>query len=245
MEIFWYTSDTVPDGLGFSLFSSAHLLWLGAFLLITVGCCFLYRRLSPKGRKAFRRMTALLLIADELFKLIPMLVMGVFHVKYLPFQLCSINIFLILWHAWKPNKLLGSFLYTVCIPGAVAALLFPTWTKLPGWNFMRIHSFSVHILLALYPIVLTAAGEIRPRLKEVPRCLLLLLGLACVALVLNLLWDTNFMFLMEVSKGNPLYAFEQMWGNHLLGFPVIIAGVILVMYAPIELYQLVRKKIKM
>lgn len=244
MEFFWCTSDTIPKGMGFTHFSLPHLLWLAAFVLITVVCCLIYRRMGQTGRERFRKSIALLLVADELFKLIPMLIMGVFRVKYLPFQLCSINIFLILRHAWKPGKLLGSFLYTVCIPGAIAALLFPTWTKLPGWNFMLIHSYAAHILLAMYPIVLTAAGEIKPRLKDVPKCLLLLIGLACVALVLNLLWDTNFMFLMKASKGNPLYYFEQLWGNHLLGFPVLIAAVIFVMYAPIEICHAIRNKSK-
>ncbi len=244
MQYFWYTSDTIPDGLGFSHFSLPHLLWLGALLLITVVCFLIYRRLDERGRSCFRKVTALLLVADELFKLIPMMIMGVFHVKYLPFQLCSINIFLIVWHAWKPNKLMGSFLYTVCIPGAIAAMLFPTWTKLPLWNFMLIHSYLAHILLILYPVILTAVGEIKPRLRDVTKCLLLLLALAGVALILNLLWDTNFMFLMRADAGNPLAIFEKLWGNHLLGFPVIIAGVVLVMYAPIELYYLAKGKQK-
>lgn len=106
---------------------------------------------------------------------------------------------------------------------------------------MCIHSFTVHILLVLYPVVLTLCGEIKPSIRELPRSLLLLAGFALLALALNLWWDTNFMFLMSASKGNPLYWFEVNCGNHLLGFPVIIAGVILVMYAPVELYRHLRK----
>jgi len=48
--------------------------------------------------------------------------------------------------------------------------------------------------------------------------------------------------LMSADPGNPLYLFEQMWGNHLLGFPVIIAGVLLVMYGPLELIRKIKKK---
>ena len=198
--------------------------------------------MGEKGRGVWRKTVALLLVADELFMSIPMMVMGIFHVKYLPFQLCSINIFLILWHAWKPNKTLGNFLYTVCIPGALAALITPTWTKLPWLNYMFFHSTSAHILLIMYPLTLTVCGEIKPRLKQVPKSLLLLLALAGLALVLNLCLDTNFMFLMSVTKSNPLYFFQELWGSHLLGFPVIIAGVVLVMYAPIEIYYKVRRK---
>lgn len=242
MEYFWYTSDTIPKGLGFSHFDGLHLAWLAAAVVIITGCCLLYRGMNQKQRSIFRKVIALLLVIDELFKDIPMIVMGIFDVKYLPFQLCSINIFLIVWHAWRPNKTLSAFLYTVCIPGAIAALLFPTWTKLPAVNYMSFHSFTAHILLTLYPVVLTAAGEIKPRLRDVPKCLGLLACLAGVALALNLLWDCNFMFLMSVGKSNPLYIFEKMWGEHLLGFPVLITAIVIVLYGPVEIYHKLKKK---
>ena len=181
-----------------------------------------------------------LLVLDEVYKQIPLFVNGLFTLGYLPLHLCSINIFVIAFHAIKPTKTVGNYLYTVCIPGAMAALLFPTWNALPGANYMLIHSFTVHILLALYPIVLTVAGEIKPELKELPKALLLLTGLAALALICNLLMNANFMFLMYAEPGNPLYLFKEMWGSHLLGFPVIIAGVLLVMHTP----WVVAKRIK-
>ena len=149
MDSFWHTSDTVPNGLGFSHFDALHCSWLLAGVLAIGISCFAYLRMERRGRACFRKTIALLLIADELFKLIPMLILGRFRVEYLPFQLCSINLFVIGLHAWKPSKLLDNFLYTVCIPGAVAAMLFPTWTKLPPVNYMLIHSFTVHIMLIL------------------------------------------------------------------------------------------------
>lgn len=241
MDYFWYTEETIPPGFGFSHFDAFHLTWLAAGAAVIVLCCFLYRKWDDRTRSIFRKTVAVLLIADELFKLIPMFIYGTFLLKYLPFHLCSVNLFLIAWHAWKPNKTLDNFLYTVCIPGAVAAMLFCTWTEMPAWNYILIHSFTVHILLILYPVVLTSAGEIKPEVKEVPKMLLLLAGLGCVALVLNLMWDTNFMFLMEADKGNPLEFFENLWGDHRLGFPILIALVIAIMHGPI----IIKNKLKM
>ena len=40
------------------------------------------------------------------------------------------------------------------------------------------------------------------------------------------------MFLMYADPGNPLYIFEQMWGNHLLGLPVLMAAVVVIMHGP-------------
>ena len=232
MEHFWKTVEVIPEGIGFDHYGTLHLCWLAAFVLLTVLNCVLYRKLGQKGRKIWRIAVAALLVLDEVYKQIPLFVNGYFTLGYLPLHLCSINIFVIAFHALKPNKTVGNFLYTVCIPGAMAALLFPTWNALPGTNYMLIHSFTVHMLLAMYPIVLTVAGEIKPELKEIPKALLLLLVLAAIALVCNLLMNANFMFLMDAEPGNPLYLFKELWGSHLLGFPVIITGVLLVMHTP-------------
>jgi len=232
VEHFWETVEVIPDGIGFSHYGTLHLCWLAAFAVLTVLNCILYRKLGEKGRKYWRIIIATLLVLDEIYKQIPLFINGYFTLEYLPLHLCSINIFVIAFHALKPTKIVGSYLYTVCIPGAMAALLFPTWNALPGANYMLIHSFTVHILLAMYPIVLTVAGEIKPKLKELPKVLLLLAGLATVALICNLLMNANFMFLMYAEPGNPLYLFKELWGSHLLGFPVIIAGVLLVMHTP-------------
>lgn len=242
MPYFLDTVDSIIDGVGFAHFGTLHLLWLSLFVAFTAANCVWYRRLGKKGRSIWKKTVAVLLIADEVFKDVMLIIGGQFSAGYLPFHLCSINIFIIAFHAWKPGKLLNSFLYTVAIPGAIAALLFPTWTALPLGNFMHLHSFTVHILLAMYPVVLAFAGELNPQIRDIPKCLLLLVAMAVPIYGLNLLLDTNFMFLMWADKGNPLYLFEQLWGNHLLGFPVIIAGVLLVMYGPIVLIQKFRKK---
>lgn len=242
MQHFWDTAETIPEGVGFSQFGLFHILWLAAGIALIGLFAVLYQRMGTVGRSRWRKTIALLLLADELYKLIPMLITGRFLPDYLPFHLCSVNLFLIAWHAWRPNKVLDNFLYTICIPGALAALLFPSWTSLPEANYMVIHSFTVHILLVMYPVALTAGGEIKPQIKLLPKLLALLGALAVVALGINLIAGTNFMFLMEVEPGNPLYLFQELWGSHLLGFPVIITGILAVMYAPWGIARLVKKK---
>lgn len=244
MAYFFDVTETIPDGVGFRHFDMLHLLWLFAFVVITVKNCIWYRRSSSEGREKWRKCVALLLIADELFKHTMLIISHNFNLGYLPLHLCSINIFLIAFHAWKPTKTVGGFLYTVCIPGALAALLFPSWAALPLGNFMHLHSFTVHILLAMYPIVLAVGGDISPRAKDIPKCLLLLLGMAIPIYIINVLFDENFMFLMYAEAGNPLYIFEQMWGNHLYGFPVLITAVLVVMYVPLVVYRKIKKKPK-
>lgn len=233
MKYFMDTTETIDSGVGFPQFGLLHMIWITIFVVICVASILWYKKQNENNRKIWKVTVAILLLMDELFKVVMLVFGGRYTPSYLPLHLCSINIFVIVFHAWKPSKIAGGYLYTVGIPGAIAALLFPSWTSLPLINFMHLHSFTVHILLALYPITLFAAGELQPKVKKIPQYLLLLLAMAIPIYFVNLLLNTNFMFLMHADEGNPLLLFEQMWGNHLYGFPVIIAGVLLVMYAPI------------
>lgn len=238
MNSYWLeTTDTIPSGVGFAHYDALHLFWLAGFVLFSLAVCLLYRRCGTNRRSLVRKVFACAIVADELLKMAVLTIGGNYTVNYLPLHLCSINIFLIAYHAWRPNRTLDNFLYLVCIPGALAALLFPTWTALPLQNLMHIHSFTVHILLCAYPIMLLTGGDIRPDWRTVPKVLGLLCGLACVALAVNLALGTNYMFLMEAEPGNPLAWFEEACGNHLVGFPVLISAIILVFYGPLTLWQ--------
>ena len=239
MSNFLHTSDTIPEGLGWAHFCPMHLAWIAGAVAVTLVLSLLYRRCDEKQRSVMRKVLALALIADELFKMVCLFIGGNYEPTYLPLHLCSINIIFIAIHAWKPGKLLDNFLYGICIPGAVAALLFPTWVKLPPTSFMYWHSFTVHVLLLAYPIVLTAGGDIRPNARELPKCLLFLLALAVPIYGVNLLFDTNFMFLMRAGDGNPLQIFETLLGSHLWGFPIIGAAVLLAIQVVIVV---IRKK---
>jgi len=234
------TEETISAGQGFLRFGACHLGWLAAFVLFVLFGCILYRRLDVRGRRRMRIVLAGALIVDELLKMAVLLIGGTWLPRYLPVHLCSINIFVIGWHALRPSRTLDNFLYTVCMPGALFPLLCPTWDTLPITSLMHIHSFTVHILLAAYPILLLVGGDIRPDPRCLPRSLGVLGLLGLVALGVNLVFDTNFMFLMEAPAGTPLIWFEQVCGNHLFGFPVIIAGLLLVMYAPILLRRKTR-----
>ncbi len=221
-------------------------LWLFALRRAAFGdACAVYclcraelQALQGGGREeagAAAKLFAVLLLADEAFKQIGLQIGGNFNWDYLPLHLCSINIFLIALHAWKPNRLLDNFLYFICIPAATAALLFPTWTSLPATNFMFWHSTSVHILLAAYPIMLFSGGEIRPSVRYMGKCFLLLLAMAVPIYCVNLLLDTNFMFLMYAPDGNPLAWFRDRFGYHWIGFPVLLAAVFALMDVPVLL----------
>jgi hypothetical protein len=108
VEHFWKTVEVIPEGIGFAHYGALHLCWLAAFAVVAVLNCILYRKLGQKGRKIWRIVVASLLVLDEIYKQIPLFVNGLFTLGYLPLHLCSINIFVIAFHALKPTKSVGN-----------------------------------------------------------------------------------------------------------------------------------------
>jgi hypothetical integral membrane protein (TIGR02206 family) len=242
MEYWLDTSETIADGLGFSHFDGLHLTWLLIGVVFIAALCVYYRRQDRPRRDRLRRIVAGAVVADEVFKMAMLFIGGRYDASYLPLHLCSVNIILIAVHALRPGVTLDNYLYTVGIPGALAALLFPSWTGLPLINFMHLHSFTLHILLVAYPVMLLSGGDLKPGWRHIPRCIGLLALLAMAALAVNLMLDTNFMFLMSANKGNPLYIFRQLFGDHRVGFAVLIPAILLVMYTPLELIRKLRNQ---
>ncbi len=239
MQYLLATTGTIEDGVGFAMFDLCHLTWLAGFAAFAAACCLIYRRLGEDGRRRMRHAMALAILADEALKMAALLIGGNFTVNYLPLHLCSINLFLIAWHALRPSATLDNYLYAICVPAALAALLFPNWTALPPSSLMHIHSFTFHILLATYPLMLLAGGDIRPQVRTLPGVIALLFALAGIAAAANEMLGTNFMFLSYATRSNPLYFFEKHLGNHLWGY--VILGPLLIgsMYAP-QIIQAVR-----
>ena len=242
MSNFLHTSDTIPEGFGWTHFCPMHLAWIAGAVAVTLVLSLLYRRCDEKQRSVMRKVLALALIADELFKMVCLFIGGNYEPTYLPLHLCSINIIFIAIHAWKPGKLLDNFLYGICIPGAVAALLFPTWVKLPPTSFMYWHSFTVHILLITYPVMVTVGGDLKPDWRQLPKSLLFTFCLALPIYIFNMVFDTNYMFLMYAEAGNPLLLFEEWFGNHLIGIPVLGAVFIGLMYGILYLCRRLSKE---
>ena len=237
MHMFFVTSENIPEGVGFQAFGPTHIIWLLAGLVLWIGTCVFYRKLSADKRKIMLTALGAYIFLQEMAKNLVLIVLGEFSWGYLPFHLCGINILLIAFDTVKQTKVVRSFLYYFAIPGAALALFFPNWTKMPVWNFFHIHSFTIHILLVLYPLLLVTTNQAPTDLKSALRGVLLLVAMAIPVYFLNLLWDTNFMFLMKPDSGNPLEMFEKLLGSHLWGFPILLPVVIAVMYIPTRIFK--------
>lgn len=239
MEPFAYLfacSETIPAGLGFPLFGTGHVTWLLAIAAVCILVCRAYRRRDEKGRLRIRRVLSTLLIADELLKIGVLSATGCYTAEYLPLHVCSINIFICLWYTLKPNRIAPEILYALSLPGAIVALCVPTWVRLPFLNLMSFHSFSVHGMLLLYPLLLLAGGEYRPSLGRLWIPGLFVAVLSPALYLFNCRFSTNFMFLNGTEENIVLETVQGVAGErfYIAGLGVLVLLVWLLFYLPWE-----------
>lgn len=256
MKYFWDIVETIDREScpGFEHFHWQHILWLVIFLAFVFVFSVIYRKagacslcsetghgVRPEGcrapycRKHIKALFSLVLIADAIFKFVIVVVNHVPILNYMPLQLCYISVILVIIHAFLregtvAHRYIGNFLYLVGLPAGLSALLFPAWKALPAFaNAMSLHSFSSHIIFVSYIVMLLVSGEIRPEPKTawVSVSALILMSLGVYAF--DVAFDMNYMYLLRLSAGSPLAPFEAL-GDYRLGYAIILAALILVMY---------------
>lgn len=221
MSNFLYVVRSAPAGIGMGSYSAGHIFWLLLSLAALFFATRYYRRADGQGRRRMRRNIVIAMFADEALKWLVTIPTGQWNWAYLPLHLCSISIFVALLHYLTERPLTEEFLFAVSLPGAAMALLFPNWTNLPFFNIMPIHSFSIHILIVMYPCLLLAEG-FRPDIRHLPRLSVYLVAGAALAYLVNSILGTNLFFMNGANEGNPLSILEKYVGPwYRLGFIVL------------------------
>lgn len=238
MEDFWKSVQTIQaergaDYRAFTLFSATHWAELLGAAVVILLCAVIYHHCKEVTRHQILRAVFVLMLADEFMKQAVLLYTGQWNVTYLPLHLCSINIFVCWYDAVHDSCRSKEILYALCFPGALAAMLSPSWQKLPVWNLMHLHSYSIHVLLILYPVLLLAGG-FRPQVHHIRWALAFLCATATPVFFLNRLLGTNFFFLNH-PQGNAITVFfAHCLGEHfyVFGFLPVFAAVWVLLYLP-------------
>ncbi|MDR1541134.1 MAG: TIGR02206 family membrane protein [Clostridiales bacterium] len=236
--------DVKPPESGFKLFGFEHLMFLASIAIGIAVMCLAYKRLDPKKQSIMIKATALLILLLEAVKQgIIFFSLPVYPVTQLPLHLCGLSIFIEAIHAFHPTKTTGEILYSLGVPGAVAALLFCNWTMYPIANFNCLQSFIIHGLHIGFTLMLLFSGQIRPSFKNIWRPALFLLVVVPPIYFLNKALNTNFFFVNAGSEGSPLEILIDLMGNpgFLAGFAGLLFVVWVLIYLPFIITDLRRR----
>ena len=226
------------SGAGFDYFGPAHLGYLACSVVLIGVLCAAYRRL-PSGTAwgSPRRTMQLVIAAIPLAMLASRDVMmyhaGVFDPNWWPLHSCNICELLMLVYALKPNQLCGESLATMGIFGALAALLFPSWSYCPPFTWPSVCGSTEHTLIISFTAMVVTGRDYEPSVKRIWMPLVLFGLYVPAAYAFNKAFDTNFMFLNAPPGGSPLVAVAELFGSagYIVPLVVVVVACWLALYA--------------
>lgn len=240
LQYFFTPEAQLPAGVGFDLFGWQHFTVLGVLTAVSAPVVAAGCRMTERCMLRLMRVLSVAMVVSELLRCLTLAVLGAYSVGYLPLHLCSFSMFICLYWAWHPDSDGGGqMLWSLVLPGALAALLFPDWTGMPVVHFQSLHSFIYHAMLVQFVLIAVISGRARPRMGSLWKALVFL-GIAAAAVYpINCLLGTNYMFLNRPVPGSPLVYCARLpgsWG-YLLGYALLATAVLVGMNLPFFLWE--------
>jgi uncharacterized membrane protein YwaF len=113
----------------------------------------------------------------------------------------------------------------------------------PVFSYFNLHSFFIHFLMFVFPLLLISAGEMRPRLTDLWRSVIFLVVVLPPIYFLNHALGTNFFFLNLAAPGSPLEPLQALgMPGYLFGFAGLVLVFWLILYLPWMIKSVMEKR---
>ena len=230
---------------GFQIFDTIHLRWLVFILIFIIVNCYFYIRGSSGWRLQWQKIVFWALLIFEILKQIYLVITDQYSYWSPPLHLCGFGIFIIGIHVYFANRTTSTLLFSLTLPGAVIALVFPGWATDPVGGFLHIHSFTFHALLVVYVVALLLTNELQLKLFDLWRAVLFLIMTVPIIYIYNQSFGTNFMFLNRPVVGTPLqWLYDKFGAGGYIGSLIAVLLILwLIMYSSKSLFDLMKRKI--
>ena len=223
----------------FSLFGADHWVTLAVAFSVCIAVPILGRALSDKGRIRLAWSIGGALVVEELFIKLPVRV-AIFDFplsQELPLHLCRLGALAGAWLMFTRSSWAFDLVYFWAFGGGVLAVLTPDIRiGPPHMIFLLFYvGHTLEILAVTYAMVVFG---LRPTFRSVVRCLLVTQLLVVVLYPLNLLLDSNYLFLNRTPvEASILDSLGSGW-QYLVALELLAAFFILLCYVPFFLWDL-------
>lgn len=214
--------------VAFEPYAAAH--WT-AVALVLIGAIALYR-FGRYDRGATAGWIALLLLAHEVTNVA--VHVGLYDYSWrsaIPLNFCRANMLLCAYMVWRRSYGAFEIAYFWAVVGAPVALLAPALTE--PFPHPLFFTFFIGHGLALFAVLYAiAAFGFAPRLVSVAKSFAAAVLLAVIAIPVNTMLDTNYLYLGAPPQQSMLVNLFEPWPGYLAGFAVLglVAG--FVAYVP-------------
>ena len=208
---------------GFSLYGTAHICWLILLAVLTGAICYAFKKTLAKAgaeeqgsraRKTWLAAAGGITLILHLAQLVWWQLDGSLNRYTLPVHVCALAVyllvlFLILRGCGCRARFPEAALFFPCLPGAVAAILFPDWTDYPPFGTLSCLGFLGHGAIVVAILLAIKAGFIRPSWRLAPYSVLFLALYAAIMIPVDRAYGLNYGFLIEPVPGSPLAWIEE------------------------------------
>ncbi|TNF78821.1 MAG: TIGR02206 family membrane protein [Gammaproteobacteria bacterium] len=213
----------------FVLFGQAHLVTLALTLILGLLIARSPERPDSGGLARTMAWSLLILAVTK-----PILYVGVYDqplAQSIPLDLCRINEFFCAYLLLARSYRMFEIAYFLAIAGSTSALLMPD--LLHGFPDPRFLSFFLSHGLSVLAVLYAVFGfGFRPTLGSVGR-IILFLGLYTAAIALiNLLLDSNYLFLCRKPEGASILDYLGPWPVYVLGLFTLAVVACFLCYLP-------------
>lgn len=168
-----------------------HTLFFVIGIPVAITLAFLLRRLTERGEKRLFLTVGIALLLSEVFKQLAFTaVEGAYRFDLIPFQLCSIPMYLCLLIGALPDSAFTraskAFISTFGLMGGVASYIAPG-TMCRDYLELTLHSFLWHLSLIFLGFFVLFSVHSKIRVRDLAGAVILYFLLCAVALAINFL----------------------------------------------------------
>lgn len=222
-EFFTYET-TLQRGIGFGMFRVGHFIWLAVIFAGIYLVMRWYRRADKRTQRKIEIVTA---ASMSVWIVIRVIYIAVLHENFLyelPLHLCSMAGILCAIHCVTHWEWLGQVLYSLCLPGAVLALLFPNWNFYPAIHFLTMEAFLFHMGIVLYVCMMLQSHGIVPDIRKLWKVIVFMIVVVVPIYFFDKRFNVNYMFVNRPSAGSPLVWLAGWMGDpgYLVGYAILM-----------------------
>lgn len=167
--------------------------------------------------------------------------------KYVPLYFCSLILYAGIFSGFCKGilKKVGDvFLSTGGIVGGIIFLISPltSLTSYPAIHFISLHSFVLHGMMAYIGILMIITKYIKIEKTDIKYYFALIVGISIIAYIVNLICDSNLMFISQNYPGTFIEIIYNLTGR-LFPIVMVLVQAIVPFYIIYGIYMKIKDKI--
>ena len=244
--LFRSAEEVTPCGM----FSIEHFIMLGITAICIASALKYTKNMEKENVKKLIQRSTIILWSLEIIKIIFNIInYGINEVnKYVPLYFCSLILYAGIFSGFCKGvlKKIGDvFLSTGGIIAGLIFLISPltSLTTYPAIHFISIHSFILHGTMVYIGLLMLITGYTTIKKSDIKYYSAIILVISGVAYVVNLIFDSNLMFISQNYPGTFIEIIYNITGPI---FPIfmVTAQATMPFYIVYGIYRLATKKIK-